>query len=103
MRKKTDCSAAMLQVSADTLKQLQTRKATVTPSWWALLIMFKYRSRQNFKQADFLGEQQTLVTVGPLTDGATTVCTDQGSEQNNAKLLMACYMIPIQERQCQQK
>ncbi|DBA95854.1 hypothetical protein WJX77_006274 [Trebouxia sp. C0004] len=43
------------QVSARTLKQLRTRKATVTPSWWALLIMFKYRSRQNFKQADYLG------------------------------------------------
>lgn len=46
-----------VQVSAETLKQLRTRKATVTPSWWALLIMFKYRSRQNFKQADYLGEQ----------------------------------------------
>ena len=63
----TDCSIAMLQVSADTMKQLQTRKATVTPSWWALLIMFKYRSRQNFKQADFLGEQQTQITVLDLS------------------------------------
>lgn len=43
------------QVSEKALKQLKTKRATVTPSWWALLIMFKYRSRQNFQQADYLG------------------------------------------------
>lgn len=43
------------QVSDEAMKQLKTKKATVTPSWWALLIMFKYRTRQNFKQADYLG------------------------------------------------
>lgn len=37
------------------MKQLKTRKATVTPSWWALWVMFKYRTRQNFQQADYLG------------------------------------------------
>ena len=45
-----------MQVSEKALKQLKTKRATVTPCWWALLIMFKYRSRQNFKQADYLGK-----------------------------------------------
>ena len=54
--KKAILLVALCQVSDEAMKQLKTKKATVTPSRWALLIMFKYRSRQNFQQADYLGK-----------------------------------------------
>ena len=31
-------------LSRDTLKELSVKRATVTPFWWALYIMFKVRS-----------------------------------------------------------
>ena len=50
------CTCWMAQVSQRALKQLNTRKATVVPFWWALLVMLKYRSAKNFKQLEYLSE-----------------------------------------------
>lgn len=53
-------------MSQKALKQLNTRKATVVPFWWALWVMFKYRSKQNFKQLDYLSELPVLPSLVAL-------------------------------------
>lgn len=36
-------------------KELAVKRETVTPSWWALMILFKYRTLKNYRSPDFLG------------------------------------------------
>lgn len=38
-----------------TLKELSVKRATVTPFWWALWIMFRFRTAKNYKNGAFLG------------------------------------------------
>ncbi|CAK0787534.1 hypothetical protein CVIRNUC_010754 [Coccomyxa viridis] len=42
-------------LSKNTLKELSVKRATVTPFWWALYIMFKFRSTTNYVTGAFLG------------------------------------------------
>ena len=38
-----------------TKKELAVRKDTVTPTWWALKTMFRYRTTKNYRNPEFLG------------------------------------------------
>lgn len=42
-------------VNPATLKELSVKRATVTPFWWALWIMFRFRTAKNYKNGAFLG------------------------------------------------
>lgn len=38
-----------------TLKDLQVKRETSTPFWWALLVLLKYRTTKNYRNGDYLG------------------------------------------------
>jgi len=38
-----------------TMKELEVKRATVTPFWWALKTLVKYRTTRNYQSAEFLG------------------------------------------------
>lgn len=42
-------------VNPATMKELSVKRATVTPFWWALWIMFRFRTAKNYKNGAFLG------------------------------------------------
>lgn len=42
-------------ISQQTKKELSVKRDTVTPSWWALRTLFKYRTLKNYKNPEFLG------------------------------------------------
>lgn len=42
-------------ISESTKKELAVKRDTVTPSWWALRTLFKYRTLKNYKNPEFLG------------------------------------------------
>lgn len=42
-------------ISQETKKELSVKRDTVTPSWWALRTLFKYRTLKNYKNPEFLG------------------------------------------------
>lgn len=44
-----------VEVSPEILKELQVKRATVTPFWTAIRVFIKYRSRKNFTNPTFLG------------------------------------------------
>lgn len=44
-----------VEVSPEILRELQVRRATVTPFWSAIRVFLKYRSRKNFISPVFLG------------------------------------------------
>eukprot|EP00775_Hariotina_reticulata_P005937 gene5937-6176_t len=43
------------ELSAQVLAELSVKSSTVTPWWWGLFILSKYRSMQNFRDPAFLG------------------------------------------------
>lgn len=49
----------MLSVSStldeQTKKELAVKRETVTPTWWALKILFQYRTLKNYRSPEFLG------------------------------------------------
>lgn len=42
-------------ISENTKRELAVKRDTVTPSWWALRTLFKYRTLKNYKNPEFLG------------------------------------------------
>ncbi|CAD7705429.1 unnamed protein product [Ostreobium quekettii] len=42
-------------VSEETLRELSVRRATVTPFWWGLRTLIKYRTTKNYQDPTFLG------------------------------------------------
>lgn len=47
--------AAASELSETAKKELAVRRETVTPTWWALRTLFKYRTSKNYKNPEFLG------------------------------------------------
>ena len=46
---------AVSDLSEDARKELSVRRETVTPTWWALRTLFKYRTTKNYRNPEFLG------------------------------------------------
>ncbi|KAK9804269.1 hypothetical protein WJX72_004137 [[Myrmecia] bisecta] len=42
-------------ISQKTLQQLQVKRATATPTWWAFLMMWRYRTKANFLSWTYMG------------------------------------------------
>lgn len=42
-------------INPATLDALKVKRATVTPTWWAFWVLFRYRTLRSFKDPDFLG------------------------------------------------
>lgn len=44
-----------LELPEQVWRELAVTRATVTPSWWALMTLIKYRTTRNFRDPEFLG------------------------------------------------
>lgn len=42
-------------ISAEIQAELSTQTSTVTPWWWGLMVLFRYRTLKNYASAEFLG------------------------------------------------
>jgi len=48
-------AASRVDLPDSVVRELATRRETVTPAWWALLTMVRFRTRKNYADAEFLG------------------------------------------------
>jgi len=51
----TTYSQQHFMLSAESLKELNTKRATVTPFWFAMGVLLKYRTKSNYRNAEYLG------------------------------------------------
>jgi ATP-binding cassette, subfamily G (WHITE), member 2 len=62
--------AAGSQLHAESKKDLKVQRETVTPFWWALKTLLKYRTLKNYRNPEFLGPR-----VGDKLIFSIVICT----------------------------
>lgn len=48
-------AASRVDLPPDVVKELATRRETVTPGWWAMMQMVRFRTRRNYVDPEFIG------------------------------------------------
>lgn len=80
-------------LSAQTLKELRTKRGTVTPFWFALFVLFKYRTISNYRNPQFLGPRIGDKLIFSLLIMSLYWKVGSNLEpSNNINIAAVCYM-----------
>jgi len=69
-------------ISAVPPQELDVRRSTTVPAWWALWVLVKYRSSRNFRSGAYLGAR--------LGESPSDICTNRPCTQLLQTLTTGC-------------